>query len=87
MSYRRDACNVTLSMRKVISVATLFCRNEYFVFEAGNEYSSISLTLSPPPPPLIKYAPRGRAGGGGQVSYTFPWRMTCTNPGGGPDNM
>ena len=33
--------------------------------------------------PLITYAPRGRGGGGGQASYTFPLCMTCKKGGRG----
>ena len=35
--------------------------------------------------PFSTYAPRG--GGGVQVSYTFPLRITCKKGGGGPDSM
>ena len=38
--------------------------------------------------PVVMYAPRGR---GGQVSSTFPWRISITckkrGKGGGPDSM
>ena len=33
--------------------------------------------------PLSTYAPRGR---GGQVSYTFPLRITCKKGGGGRES-
>ena len=35
--------------------------------------------------PFSTYTPRGK--GGGQVSYTFPLRITCKKGGGGPDSM